>query len=231
MMNELLEKGLGLFPAYFKDLIALTTGPKRFVAKRLSEDSQFEKAFIFLGISYGFGFILKASMVQQDLWVELGTGAAFTLVQAVAYGSAIWAAWRAVGGSGTLAGTLVVSIYYTAVIEFILVFSFLGLLGTIRTADPLLYTELLTSVRNGTMLQFALQTDRLMSSLGMRLALLGVLPLTLLVFAVWLIAGWGAYRSQHRVPRVRSIPAFLLFGFFCVPVAAATFIVANALIR
>ena len=228
-MNELLQKGLALFPEYFRDLIALTTGPKRFVAERLREDRLIERALIFLGISYGFGFLLKASLIQQDLWRELASGAAFTLLQSVAYGAAIWLAWRAVGGRGTLAGTLVITFYYTAVIDFILIIVLYGLLGTIRAFDPVMHTEFREAARNGTMLQLALQTDRLLASRGVRLAMIA-LPFLCLSVAAWLVAGWGGYRAQHDVERVRGIPAFVLFALICVPVTIVMFILANALI-
>jgi len=229
-MNELLEKGLGLFPTYFRDLIALTTGPKRFVAARLREKRLFEKAFIFLGMSYGFSFILKASLFQQNLWLELGAGAAFTLLQAVSYGAAIWLAWRAVGGNGTLAATIVITLYYTAIVDFITGFMVLGMLGAIRAADQALYDEMLAAARNGTMVQLATDTDRLAANVGVQIGLL-ILLLLAVVFAIWLFAGWGAYRVQHHRMPVHSIPAFLLFMFFCVPVTAMLFIVATALSR
>ena len=229
-MNELLEKGLALFPEYFRDLIALTTGPKRFVAARLPEKRVFEKAFIFLGMSYGFGFILKASLFQQNLWLALATGAAFTLVQAVSYGTAIWLAWRAVGGSGTLTGTIVITLYYTAIVDFISGFMVVGMLGAVRLGDPALYEEMLAATGNGTIAQLATQTERLAASAGVRLGLLILLVLTI-VFAIWIVAGWGAYRLQHRLTPARSIPAFLLFIVFCVPVSAMLFIVATALTR
>ena len=230
LMNELLEKGLGLFPAYFRDLIALTTGPKRFVLARLPEKRLFEKAFIFLGLSYGFSFILKAALFHQDLWLEFATGAAFTLLQAVSYGTAIWVAWRAVGGDGTLTGTLVITLYYTAIIDFINGFTVLGLLGAIRTADPALYDEILTAARNGTVAQLAGQTERLASNAGVQFGLLIVLLMGI-VLAIWIVAGWGAYRQQHHLTRARSIPAFVLFVLFCVPVTAMLFILATAVSR
>jgi hypothetical protein len=227
-MNALIEKGLGLFPAYFRDLISLVTGPKTFVAAGLKGRRQFEKAFIFLGISYAIGFILKLSLFRQDPLFELGKGAAFTLVQAVSYGGAIWLAWRAVGGNGTLAGTLVISLYYTAVMDYILGFLILGLLGSIRMTDPALYTEILEATRNGTLVQLSLQADRLASSNGVQLGLLMALTIAI-VAVIWLIAGWGAYRAQHHVGPGMSIPAFVLFVVLCVPVAAVTFVIANAL--
>jgi hypothetical protein len=230
VLNELLQKGLGLFPAYFRDLIALVTGPKRFVAAKLTEDRLFEQAFIFLGISYGFGFILKATVVQQDVWREAASGAAFTLLQAVSYGSAIWLAWRAVGGIGSLAGTLVVTFYYTAVVDFILVLTSLGLLGVIRSLDPPMHAELLAAVRNGTVIQFATQTDRILASQGVRVAMMA-LPIVFIMMAIWLISGWGGYRAQHGVDRIRSIPAFLLFMVLWVPVTIVLFMLANALVR
>src|SRR5215216_2683597 len=105
-MNELFQKGLALFPQYFRDLIALLTGPKRFVAARLGEGDLFERSLLFLAFSYLSGFILKAPTYSGNLSIELGAGAAFTLVQSAGFGMAIWLAWRAVGGGGTLADTL-----------------------------------------------------------------------------------------------------------------------------
>jgi hypothetical protein len=228
-MNALIEKGVGLFPQYFRDLIALLTGPKRFVAGRLHEEGLFERSLLFLAFSYGSGFILKAPTYMGDLLVEFGAGAAFTLAQAVGFGIAIWLAWRAVGGRGTLGESLVISFYYAGVIELLATFMYVAVIGTIRTGDASLYTRLLESAHNGTIVQLLSDTDRLLASRPFQLALLIELPF-LAAFAVWVIAGWGAYRVQHGVARLRSVIAFFVFVVFSLPVAGLTFVIANGLV-
>lgn len=52
-MRELLEKIVGVFPAYLHDFLELLTGPKRFVGKRLADKGRLEKALLFLGLSAG----------------------------------------------------------------------------------------------------------------------------------------------------------------------------------
>ena len=228
-MNALIEKGVGLFPQYFRDLIALLTGPKQFVAGRLREEGLFERSLLFLAFSYGSGFILKAPTYKGDLLVEFGAGAAFTLVQAVGFGIAIWLAWRAVGGRGTLGESLAISFYYAGVIELLATFMYVALIGTIRMGDVALYTRLLEAAHNGTIVQLFSDTDRLMASRPFQLALLMELPF-IAAFAVWVIAGWGAYRVQHGVARLRSVIAFFVFVVFALPVAGLTFVVANGLV-
>ena len=228
-MNELIEKGIGLFPQYFRDLIALLTGPKQFAARRLREERLFERSLLFLAFSYASGFILKAPTYAGDLLVEFGAGAAFTLAQAVGFGIAIWLAWRAVGGRGTLVESLVISFYYAGVIELLATFMYGSFIGTLRAGDASLYARLLEAARNGTMVQLLLDSDRLVNSRPFQLALVVALPF-MAAFAAWVIAGWGAYRVQHGVGRLRSAIAFLLFVVFSLPVAALTFVVANGLV-
>ena len=228
-MNALIEKGVGLFPQYFRDLIALLTGPKLFVQGRLREEGLFERSLLFLAFSYGSGFILKAPTYKGDLLVEFGAGAAFTLVQAVGFGIAIWLAWRVVGGRGTLGESLAISFYYAGVIELLATFMYVALIGTIRMGDVALYTRLLEAAHNGTIVQLFSDTDRLLASRPFQLALLMELPF-IAAFAVWVIAGWGAYRVQHGVARLRSVIAFFVFVVFALPVAGLTFVVANGLV-
>jgi hypothetical protein len=228
-MNELIEKGLGLFPQYFRDLIALLTGPQRFVAGRLHEENLFERSLLFLAFSYASGFVLKAPTYMDDLLVELGAGAAFTLAQAVGFGIAIWLAWRAVGGRGTLVKSLVITLYYAGVIELLSTITYVSFIGTLRAGDVSSYTRLLEAARNGTIVQLLLNPDTLLDSRPFQLALLITLPF-MAAFVAWMIAGWGAYRAQHRVGRLRSAFAFVLFVVFSLPVAALTFVIANGLV-
>jgi hypothetical protein len=229
-MNEFVEKGLRLFPQYFRELIGLLTGPKRFVAARLQEPGLFEGSLLFLAFSYMSGFILKVPTYTGDLLTELGAGAAFTLLQAVGFGIAIWIAWRAVGGRGALGENLVISLYYAGVIELLMTFMYITFIGTLRTGDPALYTRLLESAHNGTIVQLLSPVDRLLESRAFRLALLMELPF-IAAGIVWVVAGWGGYRVQHGVTKPRSVVAFFLSAIFAIPVAGLTFLAANGLVR
>lgn len=227
-MNDLIERALRLFPQYFEDLVRLVTSPKRFIARKLSQDRVFEQAFVFLGISYAFGFILGAPLQPGNLWIDFAASAAFTVIQAVGYGTAIWLAWRAVGGNGKLASDLVVTLYYTAVIGLIMTLSYFVVLGTLRMVDPGLYDGFFDAARKGTMPQFVLARSRAGLSSGV-LAVVVEVPVLLMLLGAWLIAGWGAYRASHHVARARSILAFALFVILSLPVTALTFLIANAL--
>ena len=228
-MNALIEKGVGLFPQYFRDLVALLTGPKQFVAGRLHEEGLFERSLLFLAFGYALGFTLKAPTYKGDMLVEFGAGAAFTLAQAVGFGIAIWLAWRAVGGRGTLGESLAISFYYAGVIELLATFMYVILMGTIRMGDVSLYTRILESAHNGAIVQLFPDAERVFASGAFQLAMLLELPFVA-AFAVWVIAGWGAYRVQHGVARLRSVVAFFVFIVLALPVAALTFVIANALV-
>ena len=148
-MYELLQKGIGLFPAYFRDLMAIVTGPKGFVSARLVQDRHIEHALTFLAISFAIGFVLSLPLLTQAPLVALGQGAAFTLVQVAGFGAAIWLAWRMVGGHGSLSQTLVISMYYAGIIELMSIVVFGAFLGTIRLSDPELFDLILLTMHNG----------------------------------------------------------------------------------
>jgi hypothetical protein len=229
-MNALVEKGLALFPQYFRDLVALLTGPKQFVAARLVEPGLFERSLLFLAFAYASGFVLKAPTYTGNLAVELGVGAAFALVQAVGFGIAIWLAWRTVGGRGTLGDSLVITFYYAGVIELLMTFMYVSFIGTLRAGDVSLYTRVLEFAHTGKMVQLVTEGDRLLESRALQVALLMMLPFVV-AFVAWVMAGWGAYKSQHRVTKTRSVIAFVIFVMFSVPVAGLTFVIANGLVR
>jgi hypothetical protein len=226
-MKELLQEAAGLLPAFFDDLTSLLSGPKTFLATRLADDARVRKALVFLGMCAACTFLLKTPLLRLDPWLELGSAAAFTMVSWTSVGLLIFVAWRIVGGRGSLEATLVISYHVSGILEFIQTFTYLGMMGLIRMADPAFYSTLLAAVYEGNILPL---NDGLFDNVGARL---GFVACSLGVAAVvtWVVAAWGAYRGLHQVNKLRSVAAFVIAVVGSIPLVAITFLLANALVK
>jgi hypothetical protein len=229
-MPDLLEKLIGLFPAYFNDLLALVSGPKRFFARRLSTESDMKDALLFLAISFLISWILIAPFNRGGSFlVELGTDAAFVLSYIVAYGGALCLAWRIAGARTEIQKFLPIHFYYSGVLKLILSIAFLGAMGALRATEPASYKEMLNAVFAGDGAGFYMRnSERLLGSLGYRLSL-WIIVIGCGAAASWLFVGWGAYRELIQTSRLRSTVAGVLFVVVCVPVTGLLWFVANAL--
>ncbi len=231
-MKDLLEKLIGLIPAYFDDLLPLVSGPKRFIAKRLSSDElAMQKALIFLAVSFLIGWVLKIPLLRGDPFLELGTDSAFVLIQVMAYGGALYLAWRIAGGSAAMQKFLTIHFYYSGILKLIETSLHLGIMGTIRAADPALFKEFYDVAYSGNMASFVIKnSERLLANPGYRLSL-WVQFVGYGTLLTWIFVGWGAFRELNQLSKVRSIMAGLLFFVFWFPVTALTFLIANALAK
>ena len=231
-MKDLLEKLIGLIPAYFDDLLPLVSGPKRFIAKRLSSDEPaMQKALIFLAVSFLIGWVLKTPFVRGDPFLELGTDGAFVLIYVMTYGGALYLAWRIAGGRAEIQKFLTIHFYYAGVLKLIETSLYLGIMGTIRAADPALFKEIYDAAYGGNLASFFIKnSERLLASPGYRLSL-WVQFVGYGAMLTWIFVGWGAYRELNQLSKARSIMAGLLFFVFCFPVTALTFLIANALVK
>jgi hypothetical protein len=231
-MKELLEKLIGLIPAYFDALFPLVTGPKHFIAERLSSDeSAMQKALIFLAVSFLIGWLLKIPLSRGDPLLELGSDGVFVLICVLTYGGALYLAWRIAGGRAEIQKFLTIHFYYSGVLKLLETSTYVGAMGTIRAADPALYKEIYDAAYGGNIAAFVIKnSERLLASSGYRLSLC-VQFVGYGVMLIWIFIGWGAYRALNRLSKVRSAVAGLLFLVFCFPVAALTFVIANALVK
>jgi hypothetical protein len=232
-MKEIFERLVGLIPAYFEALFPLLTGPKRFIAERLSSDeSAMEKALIFLAISFAIGWILKIPLSRSgDPLLDLGTGSVFQLMNVLAYGTALYLAWRIAGGRAGLQKFLTIHFYYAGVLLLLETGLYLGFAGTIRAFDPALFKELHDAIYAGNFAAFLIENhERLLASSAYRASFL-VQFAGFGAMLAWIFAGWGAYRALNRLSRLRSMGAGLLFFIFCLPVTGFIFVVGNALVK
>jgi len=231
-MKEILERLVGLVPAYFEALLPLLTGPKRFIAARLCGDaSAMQKALVFLAVSFAIGWVLKMPLSRGDPLLELGADAVFAFVYVVAYGVALYLAWRIAGARSGLQQFLTIHFYYAGILLLLVTGLYLGTMGTLRAGDPALFKEIHDATYAGKLATFLHENlQRLIASAAYRLSL----PVQIAGFGAmlaWIFAGWGAYRQLNGLSRLRSFGAGLLFLVFCLPVTAFVFVLGNALVK
>jgi hypothetical protein len=229
-MKDLADRLIRLFPAYFDDLIGLVTGPKRFLARRVTETNSLELALRFLALSFAINYILKLPFLRGDVWLELGASVVFVFLEWFLIGTGIWLAWRILGGTASLRDTFVIWFYVAGIIHYIQSFAFLLALGTLRAMAPSIYEEMMAAVYSGQFLRLALDPNGVLQQPEVRIALaLG--NAGILAAVVWLLAGWGAFRSIHGRSRSTSAFAFIIAALFCLPIWLAFGLLANALVR
>src|SRR5438034_1682242 len=231
-MKELLEKLIGLIPAYFDALLPLLTGPKHFIAERLSSnESAMQKALIFLAVSFLIGWLLKIPLSHGDPLLELGPDGVFVLICVMMYGGVLYLAWRIAGGRVEIQKFLAIHFYYSGVLKLLETGTYVGTMGTIRLVDPALYKKIYDAAYGGNIVPFlSKSSEQLLVSCGYRLSLCALF-VGYGVMLIWIFIGWGAYRALTRLSKVLSFMAGLLFLVFCFPVAALTLVIANALVK
>jgi hypothetical protein len=231
-MKEVFQKLVELFPTYFDNLLALATGPKRFVAGKIAgEGRRMDDAMVFLAISFLLSWALKIPLVKSDPLIELGGDAVYSLILAVAYGCALLVAWRIAGGKADARDVLTIHFYYWGVGLFILAATYLSMVGILRALSPDLYKQILKVIEDGGAPKFFLDDgERLFMSRGFRCAMVAWF-LGASALLAWFIAGWGAYRTLHGATKRRSVAAGVLFVVSCIPVWAFTLFLTNALVK
>jgi hypothetical protein len=228
-MKDLVDRLIRLFPAYFDDLIELVTGPKRFLARRVTETNRLEKALRFLALSFVITYILKLPFLRGDLWLDIGAGVVFAFMEWFFIGAGIWLAWRIVGGTGSLRDTFVIWFHVAGIIHYIQSFTLLLTLGTLRALAPSIYDEWMAAVYSGQFLRLALDPNALHRPEARIAVALG--NAGIIAAVVWVLTGWGAFRAIHDRSRSVSAFAFIVAALFCLPISIAFALLANALIR
>ena len=231
-MKDLFEKLIELIPTYLNDLFSLLSGPKRFIAERISgNEPAMEKALVFLSISFFIGWILKISLIRGDPFIELGSDAIFTLIYVLAYGGVLYAAWFIVGGRSDFKKFMTIHFYFAAILKIMMSFIFLGMMGAIRMVDPALYKDIFDAAYSGGIATFLISNkQQLLQNTGYRLSIM-VQFVGFGAMLAWIFVGWGAYRELNQLSRLQSFAAGLLFILFCLPVTALMFLIANSLVK
>jgi hypothetical protein len=226
-MEDLLKRAIDLLPKYIRDLLSLLSGPKHFVAHRVTARRPLEAASLFLAISVAINFLLKLPFSDDNPAYEILRTAAFSLVLWMMAGVVIWLAWRAVGGTGTIDRTLAIAFYFFGVLEYVMSLTALAIVGALRTIDPPLYDSFVKALHEGQFLQLVIDLQPL-DRAGLQVAMAFVV-LGIVAALTWIVAGWGGFRTAHKLGEGKSALAFVLAGIIWVPLWALTGVIANGM--
>jgi hypothetical protein len=194
---------------YVTELFQLGTGPKAFLlarwtgAQRVARASRFYVTTAALKLLIGLPLVLKlGGAVSWEIFGALVYGP----LRMLALGGVVHLAFRAVGGTGAPASTLVAFAYLHS-LQMLLFECTQGIaVGVLRLVAPELAGPIFAGVIAGqpqeTMMA-AVQEQGFGRSLTF--LMLAWWPLVVVPFA-----GWGAFRVGHQVSRLRSAAAALL---------------------
>jgi hypothetical protein len=201
LLKDLLGPVLKLLPAYTSQLLALLSGPKRFLAERdLATDGAMADALVFLGISLLVAFVAQLPLLtdQKDFLTAFAPQAVITFLSFVLSVAVVQLCWRLVGGGASFKSTFILSCYVSGVALLLLLVFNLAAQGSFRLLDPTVYRQL--------------QRQELMDSFTGAgfLTFASLMGLGVIASNVWVFVAWGAYRRINAVSRAKSGLAFAL---------------------
>jgi hypothetical protein len=230
--HEFFNSLVGVVPEYLGDVLALTSGPKRFVADRLAKrESRWQEGFLFFAISFTLTFAVCVPFVRTDALHELISDAPFVAAYVVLFGYATFFAWRLVGATAPIQPFFLIHFYFAGVLKLMLTATFMVGMGVLRGGDPALYQQVIAAAAGGDFLGLMANAHELfVEHPAWRVTLLVCVGGYGAMFA-WVVIGWGAYRKLAGVGKLRSFLAFVLYCVFCVPIYALTLALATAVTR
>jgi hypothetical protein len=220
-MNELIKLIFAQVPRYLFNFFNLVSAPKRFVRERnVYNDQSLAEAMTFLAISFVLTLILKAPFIPAGInfWQYIATNGLLALIEMALMATALWFAWKLVGGRALFGRFLLTFCYYYAVaIIGFQVFAVLAY-GIAKVWDPGLYTVLVEAYkekgfRNPKVTEYVAEAAG-SGDLRKLLPLAAVsvmLWVSMAAISVWMIAGWGAYRELTALTKRRSVLAGIIF--------------------
>jgi hypothetical protein len=226
-MKDLLDKIITFVPEYIADIIQLISSPKHFALERVSKEQNITNALMFLITSIVAVWVIQIPIQRTTSQIDLAEDVVVFMLETLAFGAAICLSWRIVRGSADIKTIFVIHFYFASVIRIIMTCGFLVMVGAIRASDPSLYTDFMDAICKA-QIDFTLQNyDRIMSSRA-GIPLIIVYLLFMIILAVWIVSGWGAYREVNRLSRLRSFIAFMLFALFSIPIIAIAGAISSA---
>jgi hypothetical protein len=229
-LQDLLDKSTTFVPEYTSDILNLISGPKSFVLERISTDLSIAKALLFLVTSTLFAWIIETPFQKEITLVSSVRDAALFLLMTITYGAAVYFAWRIVKGHTDIRTVFIIHFYYASVIRIIIACGFLTIVGVIRATDPAFYAEFMNAVCE-VQIDFVLHASQRFWASRSSIPLVVSYLLFSLLLAVWIVAGWGAYREISKVSKVRSSMAFILFVIFSIPITVLLGAISSASVR
>jgi hypothetical protein len=104
---------------------------------------------VFLSVSFLVGWVLTASFIRKEPFLELASDAAFVFCYVMAYGAALYLAWRMVKGRAAASRFFAINFYYAGVLKLIESGWFMAMVGVLRALDPDFYERFMNSAHSG----------------------------------------------------------------------------------
>jgi hypothetical protein len=226
-MKDLFEQILKYLPHYLTEFGAAFSGPKSFIATKVSADASdaFGEALLFLGISLTLVLLMYAPLqpAGKDFW-------SFAIPYYVSYvieiplaAMAIRAAWWIVGGRASARPFFIAYAYYVGVASVLMGAIDLVGYGFFKTFDPQLYQE----YSNAAIQKPQSMEDWVQSHADLlhryaqsyvTLTAAVISGLGNLIVIIWGIIGWGAYRQLNGLSKLRSLVALIISWVLFIPV-------------
>jgi hypothetical protein len=229
-MKDLFEQILKYLPHYLTEFGAVFSGPKSFIATKLSTDAgdAFGEALLFLGISLTLVLLMYTPLLPagKDFWSFAIPYYVSYIIEIPLAAMAIRAAWWIVGGRAPARSFFIAYAYYVGVGSVLIGAIDLVASGFFKTWDPQLYREYSDSFQKVQSMDDWLQshTDLVhrYAQSYVTLTAAVISGLGSLIVIIWGLIGWGAYRQLNGLSKLRSLAALMISWIFFLPVVAVT---------
>jgi hypothetical protein len=225
-MKDLFEQILKYLPHYLTEFGAVFSGPKTFIATKLSADAgdAFGEALLFLGISLTLVLLMYLPLLPagKDFWNFAIPYYVSYLIEIPMGALVVRAAWWIVGGRAPARPFFITYAYYIGVASVLIGAFDLVASGSFKTLDPKLYQEYSDALQKPQSLEDWAQShaDLLHRYAESYVTLTAALieGLGTLFIVIWGLIGWGAYRQLNGLSKLRSLAALIISWFLFLPV-------------
>src|SRR6266436_3481629 len=226
-MKDLFEQILKYLPHYLTEFGAAFSGPKSFIATKLSTDEgdAFGEALLFLGISLTLVLLMYTPLLPagKDFWSFAIPYYVSYIIEIPLAAMAIRAAWWIVGGRAPARPFFIAYAYYVGVASVLIGAIELVASGFFKTFDPQLYQEYSGSFEKPQSMEDWVQSHADLlhryAQSYVTLTAAVISGLGTLIIVIWGLIGWGAYRQLNGLSKLRSLVALIVSRFLFVPVA------------
>jgi hypothetical protein len=205
-MKDLFEQILKYLPHYLTEFGAAFSGPKSFIATKLSTDAgdAFGEALLFLGISLTLVLLMYTPLLPagKDFWSFAIPYVVCCMITLPLAAIVTRAAWWIVGGRASARLFFIAYAYYFGVANVLLAATDLVAKGFFKKFDPQLYREYFDALQKAQSMQnwsesYADLLHRFDQS-NVALIFMFIGTFGYLILSIWGLIGWGALTSRTR---------------------------------
>ena len=226
-MKDLFEQILKYLPHYLTEFGAVFSGPKSFIATKLSTDAgdAFGEALLFLGISLTLVLLMYTPLLPagKDFWSFAIPYYVSYIIEIPLAAMVIRTAWWIVGGRAPARPFFITYAYYVGVASVLIGAIDLVASGSFKTLDPQLYREYSDAVQKAAQsmedwVQSHADLVHRFADSYVTLTAAVIEGLGTLIITIWGLIGWGAYRQLNGLSKLRSLVALIISWVLFVPV-------------